>query len=345
MRVYILDLVRFIAAISVVIYHYIGTPDSDFGLFTGIAQFGYLGVNLFFMISGFVIFSSAMNRSPSEFAISRIIRIYPMLWAGVLLTSIFILYYGGFEGRVSVVSIIANFTLLNQYLGIKNIDGVYWTLQLEIKFYFFIFALMAFKLINNYKVWLSLWLISTVLFLFCEQPFIFTWLLSPEYSGFFIAGIALYLIYQDGLNRFNSILLLLSTVLNVYTTFKGTGSFIEGAYFWQQVTSTVIILIITLLFYFISSKKLSTSKNSFIMTLGALTYPLYLFHNLIGKFLITHLSEFVSEGLSTIIIVIVMILLSFIMHKLIDGKFTLFIKKALEFSLSFIKKEFNHRVG
>ncbi len=56
-------------------YHYI-TNETLFPILSEITKFGYLGVALFFMISGYVITLSAANRSALEFAISRFVRLY-----------------------------------------------------------------------------------------------------------------------------------------------------------------------------------------------------------------------------------------------------------------------------
>jgi len=89
-RVYELDLLRFMAAFSVVMFHYsfrgaAGKPGNTFTTFNyaplaGAARYGYLGVNLFFLISGFVILMSANGSSPRRFFISRFVRLYPAYW-------------------------------------------------------------------------------------------------------------------------------------------------------------------------------------------------------------------------------------------------------------------------
>lgn len=64
-RVPELDLLRFIAALSVVLFHFCAAPlvhgSVDRALFDVLgvaARYGYLGVELFFLISGFVIIMS-----------------------------------------------------------------------------------------------------------------------------------------------------------------------------------------------------------------------------------------------------------------------------------------------
>jgi peptidoglycan/LPS O-acetylase OafA/YrhL len=99
MRVVQLDILRFIAAISVVLYHYIAWFFSDNSQHSTVliylenyTRYGYLGVPLFFMISGFVILASAKNRSFINFSISRALRLYPVYWLSFSLTTVFIFY-------------------------------------------------------------------------------------------------------------------------------------------------------------------------------------------------------------------------------------------------------------
>jgi len=90
-----LDLLRFLAALAVVLYHFtyhLRDSETAVDLFPSIGRVGmhgYLGVNLFFMISGFVILWTARDRTPSGFVLSRITRLYPEFWIGVRLRSPF----------------------------------------------------------------------------------------------------------------------------------------------------------------------------------------------------------------------------------------------------------------
>ncbi|WP_067584001.1 acyltransferase family protein [Endozoicomonas ascidiicola] len=145
MRVVALDIVRFFAALSVVLYHLVSRPESDaFPLLSEVTQYGYLGVSLFFMISGFVIVFSAMNRSAMAFALSRLMRLYPTLWVGVAFT-VFVTWMFA-DSSYSFSHVMSNLTLLQNTLGFDDIDGIYWTLKAELKFYLCIFLLIQFKL-------------------------------------------------------------------------------------------------------------------------------------------------------------------------------------------------------
>jgi len=92
-RLQILDLLRFCAALGVMVYHLTFVPTFIAGgaLFDGLAEitrFGFLGVDLFFMISGFVILWSADNRTALEFAVSRVARLMPSYWVSMTITCI-----------------------------------------------------------------------------------------------------------------------------------------------------------------------------------------------------------------------------------------------------------------
>ena len=115
-------------------------------------KFGYLGVNFFFMLSGFVIMASAHNRSAIKFGLLRALRLYPAFLSCLLITLV-VLYLCGNE-LPSLVAIVLNGLILNDYFGVPNIDGVYWTLQAELKFYGCVFLLILFSVLTHYRVWL-----------------------------------------------------------------------------------------------------------------------------------------------------------------------------------------------
>lgn len=220
-KIYELELLRIVGAIAIVLYHLTyrrisvdGIQQQLFPAFEIVSQHGYLGVNLFFMISGFVILMSTINRTAINFAISRIDRLFPAYWAAVTATTICILILD--VNSVSLKQYLFNLTMLNDYFDVKDIDGVYWTLHVEIKFYFLIFLCLLFKQLKNIKFWLSIWLICCVSYAVFKQPFFMGWLISPFYSSYFIAGMSFFLIRQNGLSVSTASLAIVSFFISLF---------------------------------------------------------------------------------------------------------------------------------
>lgn len=141
------DSIRGIAALAVIYIHIAEvahkngfTSNSlEYYLFYFFAEYfdlGKIAVVMFFAVSGFVIpFSllKAGNAPLRGFAISRFFRLYPAYWLSMILALAIIPLVRG--DVFTLKQIIANTTMLQQFLGQQNILGVYWTLQIEIIFY------------------------------------------------------------------------------------------------------------------------------------------------------------------------------------------------------------------
>src|SRR6266567_3571227 len=155
-----LDLLRFVAAMAVMMHHFTGvryyTPWHDatkvFPAASKVTGYGYLGVQLFFVISGFVILMSAWDRRPGDFAVSRFVRLFPAYWCAVGLV-LFVYYATGLSSGYPVSKIgplervLPNLTMLQTGVGAPDSESVYWTLWIEIHFYALI-ALMVWRGIN-----------------------------------------------------------------------------------------------------------------------------------------------------------------------------------------------------
>lgn len=137
-RLYVVDLLRFGAAMMVVLYHYVyaggrQTWAADTAeLFTSpvraVASYGWVGVDLFFLISGFVICMSGWGRSLSEFFTSRVVRLLPAYLVAVVVTSAVLVLWKPPAGAPRLAEVLGNLTMVQNLLQLRNIDEPYWTL-------------------------------------------------------------------------------------------------------------------------------------------------------------------------------------------------------------------------
>lgn len=142
-----LDYLRGAACLMVVFFHYLSrgpkaawTGIAKFSWAQDVAQFGHLGVQLFFMISGYVIYKSAEGRNIKQFIAARFWRLFPAYWAGILLTSFIILVFNAKAFSVSLGDTLWNFTMMQEWVGATSVDGAYWSLAVELIFYFYVAA-------------------------------------------------------------------------------------------------------------------------------------------------------------------------------------------------------------
>lgn len=131
-----LDSLRGLAALAVVIYHYTDAYnhvlDEHLALWFDFKR-GNLGVDAFFVISGFVIFMTLdKSTSAADFVVSRFSRLFPAYWVCLVCTYVGVDLSGLPRFHYPLADFAANFTMVQQALGFSHIDGVYWTLQLEL---------------------------------------------------------------------------------------------------------------------------------------------------------------------------------------------------------------------
>jgi len=217
-RLYEIDLLRFFAAMAVVFCHYtfVGyTTIEDFDIqFTFLheyTRYGYLGVDLFFLISGFVILMSASNSTAGTFFIGRFTRIYPTFVVAVTLTAMLRMSFGPGDLGLEPEAYLYNLTLVAGFFedsfDLELVDTVYWSLQVELKFYALIWVLLLTRSMRHIEAFLASWLLISIGALFIELPEWIDNLAFPEWSPYFIAGAIFYLIRQRGFNLFRGIVI------------------------------------------------------------------------------------------------------------------------------------------
>lgn len=196
-RLIYLDVLRGLAA-SLVLLNHIAIPIaksdaapewarnlSEF-VFVNTLDFGRLGVALFFLISGFVIpYSLSPKQGLNGFAISRAFRLYPVYWAAICIS---LVLYGAINIKFDLLTIAANVTMAPQVFGRPWIDGVYWTLFIEIVFYAFCAILYVFSSLKNFAVVsISVMLLSILTILAVFTNHLFSVRLPIQYITFHLS--------------------------------------------------------------------------------------------------------------------------------------------------------------
>ena len=333
-RFYILDPIRFLAAIAVVCFHYLfrGWAADDlspleFPEISGVAKYGYLGVQLFFLISGFVIFMSAYGKSPSQFVASRIARLYPAYWFSVIFTSVFIILLGGSDYSITGVQFLSNLTMMQEFFGQAHVDGVYWTLTCELVFYFWIWLLLMKKKEKFFEYFSVFFLLMSIASNNVDLPsVVHTWLLL-EYSPYFISGAIFFQIYQRGMAVVRVAVLTLAFILAQYQAYVQSGEMI--VHYAANFTAFHVGSIVSMMFVFFSlliAGVFNKFKAPWVVGLGSLTYPLYLIHQNFGYIIFNQLGTDNNKYCVLIFVLLLCLLGSYFINNFIEQRFAVVLR-------------------
>lgn len=312
-----LDYVRFGAALFVTLYHlgfqaWVRAADStaavmraDLEPIASVISSGWVGVPIFFILSGFVIAFSAEGKSAGRFAIGRAARLYPAVW---------------FCAPLTAIAISSDPDLINKLLRSLTllpwgpwVSGVYWTLAVEVIFYLIVACVIATRnphALHNLGMALAVsgslyWLLRVCdyttggylhfVFEFAESPL--GSLIPIGSACHFGFGLILWSSVRRGLNIYRIYLMSACIIAGLIST-------IANARFNLAINggSNVQILIASAIYmvgaYAITASVIYNGKitlfivgyRSFGRTLGLITYPLYLVHDEVGIIVIRALA-------------------------------------------------------
>lgn len=319
-RLTALDGLRGVAILLVMSFHYFYHLESSYykstlypygETFSNVIVFkyGYMGVELFFIISGFVIaMTLESSKSLLDFAIRRFVRIWPALIVSAVIT-FFLLNWSDAPfthvRRQTWPNFLPSLTLTPPALWsgwfpkIDYVTGVYWSLVVEIRFY--MIALILYWLFARQNFARNL-VIFTVL-IYVVRAVLRRWLpgyngvydgfFVPDYMPWFAAGSVFYELYKERLTKGMALILLAVTyvlIARISLNYAVIGR--------EPLISSSFALLFLILFWFLSTKPASMSIFEVppLVWIGQCSYSIYLYHYAVGMILISQISKTIGLG-------------------------------------------------
>jgi peptidoglycan/LPS O-acetylase OafA/YrhL len=260
-----LDVVRFLAAALVAMLHFQYCP------------FGWVGVEVFFVLSGFVIAYSAKDECPARFFVSRFVRLAPAAWICATLT----LAIWWAEGNLShdvFVSYIHSVAFLPNPPWIVI---VYWSLHVEIMFYAIVFILLVFsarfEVIVPVMIAVGTWSTTGDVFpgLYDSLPAWLKQVTLTQYGCFFAIGVLLWACTRQRYTWTRVGFLALFIVGGIFEIKNN-----PNAAALEAAVCFSVLLVLMFVAVLCDSRMPSTISTLAlqIRVVGLMTYPLYLIH-------------------------------------------------------------------
>jgi peptidoglycan/LPS O-acetylase OafA/YrhL len=290
-RIDYLDGHRGIAILLVIFFHAFSrwtelVPYTDTYAQFPLFKFGFLGVQLFFLLSGFVILMTLEKCVDfKSFLYRRWLRLFPAM----LICSVVIFFSTGFfferpNGIPSAKDLIPGLTFIEPYIlskligSVQSIEAAFWSLYVEFKFY--VISAFLYFLVGSNKLVVSLF----ILFIFgtalihLDQYYdnnLIRYLssishhLSLKYFGWFAAGSSFYLFVKESNKKWFILGLLMCFFSSLAT-----------AVFSNSLGTLIAILCISIFFSYslVSQTVQKLLSNKFLLFFGYVSYPLYLLH-------------------------------------------------------------------
>jgi peptidoglycan/LPS O-acetylase OafA/YrhL len=193
--------------------------------------------------------------------------------------------------------VLVNLTMLQEGIHVLHVDPVYWTLWVELRFYL-LFALVIHWGVTYRRTvtFCALWTVVSLLAASTDDAILKT-IAMPEYSPYFIAGVAMYLMH-----RFQPTALLWGIV----------GRDLPG------LPAVLLVAGFFAVMLGLSLGCLTGVRWPWLSTLGAMSYPLYLLHLTIGWTVFRLLHDKVPTRLLLIGVIAAMLLASWLVHRIVE---------------------------
>lgn len=301
--------------------------------------FGQFGVGVFFIVSGLVIPFSLENFSRTSFIFRRAMRIYPVYITGfsvVILSLLSLSYYTGTPFKYSISEIVAHFGIITRGpLGVERIDGISWTLEVELYFYLAMMIFGSYILNFDLKRY-----IFAIVFISVAAAFILKkWGYLPGTQAgsglLLILGIAYYSFFKTRITLKD--LWIIQIIVSILIIIHWM--YIAG---WNRYTIQWAIgyLLGVAVFYVCFAFRDKIRSSSLLSHFSDISYPLYVVHALFGYAVMYILVDHGFQPLSTIILTFIMsYVVALLIHTFVEKPTLSWIKSGAR--IPFLRSEHN----
>lgn len=325
-----LDWMRGISALFIVLFHFTTQYELMIGhdpKWSINFPYGSLAVVIFFLLSGFLtVFQIKDGENPVKFAIKRFLRLYPTYWVCILITTLVTVLFMPTLAK-PLKTILINLSMLQSFLNVESVDGVYWTLAYELRFYLYIFIVLLIKKERHLSIFLFAWLIIAISSICIPDQGIFHYYKSgielvfmSSRAAQFACGGFIALLLTDKKNYLCYCGIVLCILLQILIGGEGELIFL--------ICGAMILVLGILL-----SKRIEESKKKWpkaimlshnaISFLATISYPLYLLHQYIGRTITYHLQLAGFGGEEYIFIpMAIVLLLAWYVHRFVEKPIT-----------------------
>lgn len=296
-----IDFLRAIAVCAVVLYHYTARFSDEYLRIGGVAYhatYGYLGVNLFFIVSGYCIALTLLRSNDVvTFWSRRFGRLQPAYFICAILTFLAVRWFGLPDRELTDLQAVSNLAWANLVGIVPHLDGAYWSIVVEVKFY--ILLGLLFWVANKrmdlvHTLWRMLCLTGfglMAVYAICSRTQSLAHLamiprtLAMEaflypYAVYFLGGLAIYRWSETATpSRLADIAIILAGVL--VTREDWAAKAICAAFF-------------PLALFFARSRTVRIPSP--VLFIGLISYPLYLLHQNVGIIMIRELGPYVEAA-------------------------------------------------
>ena len=304
--------------------------------------FGWVGVQIFFVISGFVIAYSVQRVSAPDFARNRFLRLYPIAFMSASITLLATELY--FAPHLPQTRIWASFLRVILFIPTGELlDDSFWTLPIEACFYLVVYLLLLTKTLR----WLTpvmsaigtlsamFWTLATTLpFLhgslhaiavrICNQIAGRNYTLIPH-GCYFALGV---LMWECLFHRVHwrllvvALVCILGGILEIRSKSMATETYLRVAFPWQASVAIWLVAVAVIAFSVLKNAEIQDlfgrTGNKIARMLGLITYPLYLLHYRVGTILILLLAPFVGFRLALTMILALLLVVAYILAMHLD---------------------------